>query len=124
MALMAEADAARANVSLAFEDFFGDQHERLLRAMYLATGDRHEAEDLAQEAFVRIYERLPDGTVEVFAEGGMLVRGSRSPRRTWVERFLVGPPTKADRNPNAVVIHDAMLVDDGGGSPESLPSAP
>jgi RNA polymerase sigma factor (sigma-70 family) len=25
--------------------------------MYLATGDRHEAEDLAQDAFVRVYER-------------------------------------------------------------------
>ena len=41
----------------AFEDFFHAHHERLLRAMYLATGDRHEAEDLAQEAFVRILER-------------------------------------------------------------------
>jgi DNA-directed RNA polymerase specialized sigma24 family protein len=40
----------------AFEDFF-HAHQRLLRAMYLATGDRHEAEDLAQEAFVRIFER-------------------------------------------------------------------
>jgi DNA-directed RNA polymerase specialized sigma24 family protein len=33
-----------------FEDFFHAHHERLLRTMYLATGDRHEAEDLAQEA--------------------------------------------------------------------------
>jgi RNA polymerase sigma-70 factor (ECF subfamily) len=40
-----------------FEDFFLAHHERLLRAMYLATGDRPEAEDLAQEAFVRILER-------------------------------------------------------------------
>jgi RNA polymerase sigma-70 factor, ECF subfamily len=41
----------------AFEDFFHAHHERLLRAMYLTTGDRHEAEDLAQDAFVRVYER-------------------------------------------------------------------
>jgi RNA polymerase sigma-70 factor (ECF subfamily) len=40
-----------------FEDFFLAHHERLLRTMYLATGDRHEAEDLTQEAFVRILER-------------------------------------------------------------------
>jgi hypothetical protein len=29
-----------------FEDFFHAHHERLLRTMSLATGDRHEAEDL------------------------------------------------------------------------------
>jgi RNA polymerase sigma-70 factor (ECF subfamily) len=40
-----------------FEDFFHAHHERLLRTMSLATGDRHEAGDLAQEAFVRIFER-------------------------------------------------------------------
>jgi RNA polymerase sigma factor (sigma-70 family) len=37
--------------------FFEDTYERLLRALYLVTGDRHEAEDLAQEAFFRVYER-------------------------------------------------------------------
>ena len=41
----------------AFEDFFHAHHERLLRTMYLASGDRHEAEDLAHEAFVRVLER-------------------------------------------------------------------
>jgi RNA polymerase sigma-70 factor (sigma-E family) len=40
-----------------FEDFFHAHHERLLRTMYLTTGDRYEAEDLAQDAFVRVYER-------------------------------------------------------------------
>jgi RNA polymerase sigma-70 factor (sigma-E family) len=42
-----------------FEAFFQQHHEPLLRAMYLTTGDRHEAEDLAQDAFVRLYERWP-----------------------------------------------------------------
>ena len=40
-----------------FEDFFHAEYERLLRAMYLVTGNRHEAEDLAQEALLRAYER-------------------------------------------------------------------
>jgi RNA polymerase sigma-70 factor, ECF subfamily len=40
-----------------FEAFFHEHHEPLLRALYLATGDRHEADDLAQEAFVRMLER-------------------------------------------------------------------
>ena len=38
-----------------FEDFFASRYEPLLRALFLITGDRHEAEDLAQEAFFRVY---------------------------------------------------------------------
>jgi RNA polymerase sigma factor (sigma-70 family) len=40
-----------------FERFFQDEYERLGKAMYLITGNRTEAEDLAQEAMVRVYER-------------------------------------------------------------------
>jgi RNA polymerase sigma factor (sigma-70 family) len=40
-----------------FAAFFDAEHERLLRAMYLVTGDRAEADDIAQEAFVKILER-------------------------------------------------------------------
>jgi RNA polymerase sigma factor (sigma-70 family) len=39
-----------------FREFFQAEHARLGRALYLITGSRHEAEDLAQEALVRIYE--------------------------------------------------------------------
>ena len=41
----------------AFEDFFHAEHERLFQALYLLTGDRFEADDLAQEALLRAYER-------------------------------------------------------------------
>jgi RNA polymerase sigma factor (sigma-70 family) len=40
-----------------FAAFFDAEHERLLRALYLVTGDRSEADDIAQEAFVKILER-------------------------------------------------------------------
>jgi RNA polymerase sigma-70 factor (sigma-E family) len=40
-----------------FEAFFSERYEPLLRALYLLTGDRHEAEELAQEACFRVYER-------------------------------------------------------------------
>ncbi len=40
-----------------FEEFFGEHYQRLLRALYLLTGDSHEAEELAQEACFRVYER-------------------------------------------------------------------
>ena len=40
-----------------FESFFAKYYELVLRTMYLVTGDRGEAEDLVQEAFVKAYER-------------------------------------------------------------------
>src|SRR5262245_10398349 len=43
--------------SAAFEEFFLAEHERLFQALYLLTGDLQEADDLAQEALLRAYER-------------------------------------------------------------------
>lgn len=43
-----------------FEEFFEATYEPVLRALYLVTGSRHEAEEEAQEAFVRMYERWDD----------------------------------------------------------------
>lgn len=40
-----------------FEQFFADEQERLLRVLSVITGSRREAEDLAQEAFVKVFER-------------------------------------------------------------------
>jgi RNA polymerase sigma factor (sigma-70 family) len=40
-----------------FETFFEAEHVRLLRALYLVTGDRQEAEELMQDAFVALWER-------------------------------------------------------------------
>jgi RNA polymerase sigma-70 factor (ECF subfamily) len=57
MATMGELAVADVEGTDAFEAFFHNHYERLLRAMYLATGDRHEAEDLAQDALVRVCER-------------------------------------------------------------------
>ncbi len=43
--------------ALDFRDFFEAEYERLGRALYVLTGSRPEAEDLTQEAMVRVYER-------------------------------------------------------------------
>jgi RNA polymerase sigma-70 factor (ECF subfamily) len=43
-----------------FEEFFEATYEPVLRALYLVTGSRQEAEEEAQEAFVRMYERWDD----------------------------------------------------------------
>lgn len=40
-----------------FEVFFQATHRRLFTAMCLVTGDRYEAEEIAQEAFLRVLER-------------------------------------------------------------------
>lgn len=40
-----------------FDDLFDAHYERLLRTLWVLTGDAHEAEDLAQEAFARVFER-------------------------------------------------------------------
>jgi RNA polymerase sigma-70 factor (sigma-E family) len=57
MQAMSEPAVAEADRVEAFEDFFHANYERLLRTMYLSTGDRHEAEDLAQDAMARLFER-------------------------------------------------------------------
>lgn len=40
-----------------FEDFFRDSYRRLAQALLLLTADRGEAEELAQEALARVFER-------------------------------------------------------------------
>ena len=43
--------------AVGFEDFFRAEHERLFKALFLLTGDLHEADDIAQEALMRAFER-------------------------------------------------------------------
>ena len=50
-------DAVPAEAPRDFEAFFRHEHERLFRALWLLTRDRHEAEEVAQEAFLRLWER-------------------------------------------------------------------
>lgn len=40
-----------------FVVFFENEYRRLAKAMYILTGNAQEADDLAQEALVRVYER-------------------------------------------------------------------
>src|SRR5690625_4189274 len=50
--------AAAESVSVpAFDAFYVANERRLFRALYVATGDRHEAEDVMQTAFVKVWER-------------------------------------------------------------------
>ena len=42
---------------IAFEAFYLERHEDLYRAVWLVTRNRHEAEEIAQDAFLRVFER-------------------------------------------------------------------
>lgn len=49
--------AERVDRSGSFDDFFEEEHERLFKALYFVTGNRHDAEELMQEAFLKMWER-------------------------------------------------------------------
>src|SRR5580765_564948 len=40
-----------------FDTFFEVEHERLFKALYFVTGNRHDAEELMQDAFLTLWER-------------------------------------------------------------------
>ena len=52
-----ERPAVDAPSSLSFEAFIEDHHARLFGALCLVTGDRYEAEEIMQDAFVRVFEK-------------------------------------------------------------------
>jgi DNA-directed RNA polymerase specialized sigma24 family protein len=41
-------------VERSFEEFFEVEQERILRLVWLVTGSRQEAEDIVQDAFLRV----------------------------------------------------------------------
>lgn len=49
--------SATAAPALSFEAFFADHHSRLYSALCATTANRQEAEELTQEAFLRVWER-------------------------------------------------------------------
>jgi RNA polymerase sigma factor (sigma-70 family) len=50
-------DGVPATAPMSFEELFHRERVRLFQAMCLVTADRHEAEELTQDAFVRVYAR-------------------------------------------------------------------
>ena len=71
-----------------FEEFFLAQHERLFQALYLLTGDRYEADDLAQEALLRAYERW-DRVAAMDSPDGYVFRTALNLHRSRLRSLLV-----------------------------------
>ena len=85
--------------SAAFEDLVETQHDKLYRALCLITRDRLEAEDVMQEAFLRLWERwdrvgqMDDPTGYLFRTAMNLWRKRRRRATLAVRRAMrLAPP--------------------------------
>jgi RNA polymerase sigma-70 factor (ECF subfamily) len=109
----ASAGATTSHAPASFEDFFRDHHPRLFAALCLTTGSRHEAEEIAQEAFVRVLERwervssLENPGGYLFQTGMNLFRKRYRRARLW-ERLQL--PTKGSDDAFATVDDRDVLV--------------
>ena len=74
--------------AIEFEDLYLDERIRLVRAMLLLTGRVGEGQDLAQEAFVRVYERWSQ-VREMESPTGYLYRTALNLHRKRLRRLAV-----------------------------------
>jgi len=71
-----------------FESFFQAEHERLVKALYLVTGSVQEADELAQEAFLKVWERW-DRVRAMDSPAGYLYRTAMNAFRSRLRRAVV-----------------------------------
>jgi RNA polymerase sigma factor (sigma-70 family) len=70
-----------------FEEFFGSQNQRLLRALFVLTGSSVEAEEITQDTFVAVWERWD--RVSVMEDPiGYLFRAALNSHRSRTRRAL------------------------------------
>jgi RNA polymerase sigma-70 factor (ECF subfamily) len=97
-----------------FEEFYEANYRRLFTALCLVTGDRHEAEEVAQEAFVRVFERwdhvgpLDDPTGYVFQVSMNVFRGRYRRAMLGLRRALSLAPEATD-DLAGVETHDVVV---------------
>jgi RNA polymerase sigma factor (sigma-70 family) len=92
----------RASVPVDFSTFFAEEHRGLFKALYFVTGNRADAAELMQDAFLKLWERwdmldrIEDPTAYLFrvALNGVRMR-ARAARRAG--RRLI--PVGRDRDP-------------------------
>jgi RNA polymerase sigma-70 factor (ECF subfamily) len=107
-----EADVAKAAPS--FEEFYEATFRRLFTGLCLVTGNRHEAEEVAQEAFVRVFERwdhvgvLEDPTAYLFRVSMNVFRSRYRRASLGLRRVLFLAPEQTD-DLAAVETHDAVV---------------
>ena len=82
------ADAAGVGPEDPFARFYEEHYARLARALFLLGGDAAEAEDVAQEAMVRVLERW-DRVGAMDSPSGYLYRTAINLRRSRLRRLVV-----------------------------------
>jgi len=79
------AGAAHGDRALEFDRFFEQERAQLFRALCLVTRNRFEAEELAQDAFLAVYEHW-DRVREMEDPTGYLYRTAMNAFRSWHRR--------------------------------------
>jgi RNA polymerase sigma-70 factor (ECF subfamily) len=85
-----------------FEEFYESTFRRLFTALCLVTGNRHEAEEIAQEAYIRMFERwdrvgvLEDPTGYVFRVSMNVFRSRYRRAALGLRRELLLAPAATD----------------------------
>jgi RNA polymerase sigma-70 factor (ECF subfamily) len=91
-----------------FDTFFEDEHERLFKALYFVTGNRQDAEELMQDAFLKLWERwdrihlIDDPTGYLFR---VALNGFRMRRRRTAMALRKAIPVPETRD----AFHDAEM---------------
>lgn len=99
---------------LIFEEFYEVTFRRLFTALCLVTGDRHEAEEIAQDAFVRVFERwdrvgaLDDPTAYLFRVAMNSFRSRYRRASLGLRRALFLAPGETE-DLKAVETHDEVI---------------
>jgi RNA polymerase sigma-70 factor (sigma-E family) len=94
-----------------FSEWAAHSQRRLLRTAVLLTGDHQRAEDLVQEALVKValrWRRLRDGRPEAYARQ-VLVRDNISWWRKHRREVLVEPPERPGADASVAVDRRMML---------------
>jgi len=93
--------------ALSFEAFYLANERRLFRALFVLTGRRDEAEDLAQHAFCRVWERW-DRVSRLDDPSGYLFRTAFNARHSAARRAV-----RAARRVVDVVVHTTPSPEPG-----------
>lgn len=101
-------------LSTTFEDFFHAHRDRLFGFLCVVTANRHDAEELAQEAFLRLWERW-EASGSIDDPVGYLHRTAMNAfrkrlRRADVARRLTGRPVDrlAASPEDTVMLHETL----------------
>jgi RNA polymerase sigma factor (sigma-70 family) len=80
---------------LDFDTFFHTEYQRLFQTMYLLVRSRTQAEDIAQEAMARTYERWRG----IRDPAGYVYRTAFNLRRSWLRRLAMAAAKRSEATP-------------------------